>query len=234
MSDISKCPKTGKRSFPTRNDAEAFAAELEDKYPQQVQQYAYACEDCPEWHLSAYPPEAYATVMTHWPSTSSTKDGRAGKYADRKDDIAKLYREGNDFQGIAAKTGVPYQAVRYYCIELGLHEPAPRNVTPKPAALTSIEDLSNEECSLKDRLREVQLRKQRLIEAKMLRIEVVNSSVLIKKEGNVLQVTLEDAEDLVAKLIDHLPNREELLARLVDSLPSSKPTNEIETVQRAA
>jgi hypothetical protein len=236
MSEISKCPKTSKRCFPTKDDAESFAAELRDKYPEQVQQHAYACEYCPAWHLSALSAEAFATVTTRWPS-APTEEGRAGKYEDQKDEIAKLFHQGNDFQGISAKTGVPYGSVRYWCIKLGLYEPTSRNITTRPAALTSIEDLSNEECSLQERLREVQLRKQRLIEAKMLRIEVLNSGFLIKKEGNVLQVTFDDAEDLVAKLIDHLPNREELLARLVDSLPSPEPTmsvNEMESVQRAA
>ena len=227
MSDLSKCPKTGKRSFPTKDAAETFAAELKHKYPEQVPQHAYACEDCPAWHLSALSPEAYATAKTRWPSAPPADDGRAGKYDDQKDEIVRLFRQGNDFQDIAAKTGLPYASVRYYCIALGLYTPNSRNVTVKPAVPIFIEDLDKEEASLEERLREVRQHKQKLLEAKILRIEGVNSGVLIKKEGNALQLTYADAEDLVAKLIDHLPTREELLARLVDSLPNPEPTNRL-------
>jgi hypothetical protein len=45
--------KTRKKCFPNSAAAEIFANELQRKYPDQVHQFAYACDECPYWHLSA-------------------------------------------------------------------------------------------------------------------------------------------------------------------------------------
>lgn len=61
------CP-SGKKGHISKEVAEGFAADVQQRNQGQVPQYAYACEECPNWHLSAIPPEAHAAARTRWPS----------------------------------------------------------------------------------------------------------------------------------------------------------------------
>src|SRR5215472_9221995 len=58
------CP-SGKKIYITQEAAENFSKYLQEKYPDQMKQYAYACERCPNFHLSAMPPEARELAKNH-------------------------------------------------------------------------------------------------------------------------------------------------------------------------
>src|SRR5258706_16011376 len=62
-SPASSCPSQ-KRSFLNSAAAESFSNEIAVKYPNQVRQHAYACEDCPNWHLSAMTADSHAMVQS--------------------------------------------------------------------------------------------------------------------------------------------------------------------------
>src|ERR1700694_5663154 len=70
--------KTKKKCFTTREEAENFANDIKSRYPEQVQQHAYACEDCPNWHLTAMSVEAHALYRGgayNCGNTTTIKDG---------------------------------------------------------------------------------------------------------------------------------------------------------------
>jgi hypothetical protein len=216
-SESSECPKS-KKCFPSREAALKFEEENQAKYPDRAKQHAYACEDCPNWHLSALPPESQAMLRSrsYFPPVSQDKATRHGMSAfeSRKPEIAALFKQGLSFNAISEQTGIPYYHVYNFCVALGLHQPKtnPRISEGLRAnhsnPVVSIEALASEEEALQAKLRQVQTKKQQLIEAKMLRIGPHNGSgVVIRKEGNVLALSFSDAQELVERLIDYLSNR---------------------------
>jgi hypothetical protein len=75
----------------------------------------------------------------------------------------------------------------------------------------SVEDLTEEEealqqqqVALQQQLQELQAKKQMLIEAKALKIEPSGSGLLVKKEGNVLSLTVSEGQELVTRLTAYL------------------------------
>src|SRR5712671_3313197 len=55
----SGCP-SNKRSFRTSIEADTFARQWIKEHPGAVAQDSYACEECPNWHLSTMTTEAHA------------------------------------------------------------------------------------------------------------------------------------------------------------------------------
>jgi hypothetical protein len=220
----SPCPSQ-KKCYPTRDAAEQFARGLAEKYPEQVKQHAYACEDCSNWHLSAMSPDAQAMVCSrsYLPQVPENKAARLGTSAfeGRKPEIAELFRQGFSFKAISEKTEIPYSHVYNICIALGLHQPKtnPRISeglrASQSKSVRSLETLSSEEENLLARLgemqallREIQTKKHQLLEASMLRIGPHNGSgLIIEKEGNVLVLSFAEAEELAERLIDNLPTQ---------------------------
>ena len=102
------------------------------------------------------------------------------------------------------------QTVRFYLIEIGVHKPNPKSVEgQRHKNNPSVESLESQEQQLERQLRDVQIRKQALIEAKAFKItnmlnEQEQPVVVVKKEGMSLVVSPEDAFVLVEKLEAHL------------------------------
>jgi hypothetical protein len=224
--ELSKCPKNGKKSHASREEAEGFATRIKADHPEQVLQHAYACEDCPHWHLSALPPDSYNLARPTVP-TPVSDDSRATKYMGKKEEIAKLRHQGKDLMEISAITGVPYGSVRHYLIELGLYQPNMRG--ERTNQIVSIESLDEEEAKALALVEQIRNRKQKLIELKALKIELLDSGVLLKKEGNVLQFSFEEAAKLIEKVIDYVPTREKILERLTLPGVAQTPTQTSES-----
>ncbi len=193
-----------KKSYPSRGAAEEFAADLRNRYPDQVQQYAYVCEECPNWHLSSMPPEAYELSKSH-PAPAIPP---AHKSTSTRDRVLDLKRQGLGFSEIARQTGVVYQTAYKYCVDAGLHVPLPqpRSASSSIKPAMTVESLSTEERELQAKLEDIKRKKEQLIEAKALKIGpwFGNQGVRIEKEGNVLALSLADAEQLIEKLSDYL------------------------------
>src|SRR5258707_2073348 len=138
---IETCP-TKKKCFVSRQAAEKFEEENHLKYPEQVSQYVYACEDCDNWHLTTQSPESRALGSSLRPIESV--EPTCG--TDKREEVRKLKLQGVSLPKIAEQTGVPYQTVRNWCVDAGLHA-----VTVQKArgteikAASTVESLSQEE-----------------------------------------------------------------------------------------
>jgi len=198
----SECP-TKKKCFASREAALRFEEEVQAKYPNQVKQYAYACEDCPNWHLSTLSPEAYELSK----SRPAPVIPPANHKDTKREQILALKRQGLSISEIATRTGVAYQTAYGHCVGAGLHVPTPSGTRPSSikSAMT-VESLSEEERELQVKLQDVQRKKQQLIEAKTLKIGPCfnGQGVRISREGNVLALSFGDAEQLIEKLSDYL------------------------------
>ena len=216
VTQISECI-TKKKCFPSREAAEQFAANLKSTYPERTQQYAYGCEDCPNWHLSTLSPEAY--------ELSKSRPTPMVPPADRKDtkreQILDLKRQGLSINKIARQTGVAYQTAYHHCINAGLHVPTSLGTSsgtrPSIKPALTVESLSAEERELQTRLDEIQRKRQQLIEAKALKIGPCSQGIRIEKEGNILTLSFADAEQLIEKLSDYLTAPQPPAARAADS-----------------
>jgi hypothetical protein len=217
------CP-TGKKAFPTSAAAESFASELQRKNPTAVRQSAYACEECPHWHLSAMTADAYSMAQSR--SGFSEKYGRVPglglKYAHLQTKIKEAYLADVKENGqhgavmrVARKFEVEYSLVRIFLIETGLHKTSQarsdagrrawQNVQKANAAPT-VESLSSEEEQVKAQLAALQAKKQALIDAKALKVSdtIDKNGVIIRKEGYTLVLAYDDAFELVDRLTAHL------------------------------
>ena len=202
---IEPCP-TKKKCFVSREAAEKFEEEFHLKYPQQVRQYVYACEDCPNWHLTTQSPESRALARSPIRPIEPVQPVR---HTDKRDEVCKLKRQGIPLPQIEKQTGVPYQTVRNICIEAGLHTVAERS---EIKAASTVESLSQQEQALEAQLRELQAKRQRLIEENALKISPCfdGKGVLIKKHVQTLSLSFADAEELVEQLVDYLSEHKEM------------------------
>jgi hypothetical protein len=223
---VSNC-RTQKKSFPTSAAAETFASEVQLRNPGQVRQHAYACEECPNWHLSAMTPGAHAMVesrssgLLSEASKYASVPGLGRKYAHLQTKIKDVYQRlaqerGGQFHGIISQVtravGMPNddgQVVRIFLTDAGLYRPNPRMVASqgRPAKfLPSIEGITAEEQELESRLRELHAKKQALIDAKAFKFGLGpdKTTVVIKKEAQTFALTIDDARELTEKLVDFL------------------------------
>jgi len=204
-----------KKQFVSKPEADNFVEHLITKYPDQTRQYSYACEDCDKWHLSTKSPEAFALQTARVEPNnifSTSVPGLGYKYAHLQSKIRDLYHAGNGRHGviadIARELDIPYTLIHTFLMSTGVHKTNPHRVESAKVRWSagSIEGLTAEEEALESKLREIQAKKQALIDAKALKITntVDNNGVIIRKEGNTLVLSFEDAHDLVAKLTAYL------------------------------
>ncbi len=198
---IETCP-TKKKCFVSREAAEKIEEENHLKYPEQVRQYVYACEDCDNWHLTTQSPESRALRSSLRPIESVQPTcGR-----DKREEVRKLKLQGVSLPKIAEQTGVPYQTVRNWCVDAGLHTVTVQKARGEIKAASTVESLSQEEQALEAQLRELQAKKQRLIEESALKLVPCfdGTGVVIKKQIQTLSLSFADANELVEKLMDYL------------------------------
>lgn len=217
------CP-TGKKVFPTSAAAESFASELQRKNPTAVRQSAYACEECPHWHLSAMTTDAHSMAQSR--SSFSEKYGSVPglglKYAHLQTKIKEAYvadvKENGQHGSVmrmARKFGVEYPLVRTFLTEAGLHKTnqarseAARRAwqnSQKAKSAPTVESLSSEEEQAKAQLAAIQAKKKALIDAKALKVTdtIDKNGVIIRKESYTLVLAYDDAFELVDRLTAHL------------------------------
>jgi len=207
---IEPCPSK-KRCFVSREAAEQFEEEIHLKYPQQVRQYVYACEDCPNWHLTTQSPESRALARS---SLRPIESVPSVSYDNKREEICKLKRQGVPLPRIAEQTGVPYQSVRSICIEAGLHTVTERT---EIKAVSTVESIAQQEQALEAQLRELQAKKQRLIEENALKFVPCfdGKGVVIRKHVQSLSLSFVEAEELVEKLVDYLSEHNKVETRFV-------------------
>jgi hypothetical protein len=217
------CP-SGKKAFPTAAAAESFASEFQRRNPTAARQSPYACEECPNWHLSAMTTDAYAMAKSRssFPEKYASVAGLGLKYAHLQTAIKEAYladvKDNGQYGAVkrtARKFDVEYSLVRTFLVEIGLHK-TNRNRSEagrlawqnsqKANAEPTVESLSSEEEKAKAQLAAIQAKKQALIEAKALKVKdtVDKDGVIIRKEGGTLVLAYADAFELVDVLTAHL------------------------------
>src|SRR4029077_15351137 len=157
------------------------------------------------------PPESHSLARTSWPvGTPEISDSRSEK-------IRKLFKKGKSFTQIAKALGVAYQTAYNVCVTSGLYTPRPQAHPVKPSKLgTSVEGLEDQERTLAAQLAEIRKKKEALIEAKQLKVDVGTDLFTIRKEGNVLQLSFADAVDLMKIVLAVHPDRAAILDMLID------------------
>jgi hypothetical protein len=175
-----KCPVTHKRSFTTKLDAEQFSSENQIRFGRQ---YAYKCEDCPAYHLTSKPPDAYALQKTNLkrleglattevsPGGSANRRGRGETEAE----VKRLWKEGLTDAEIAAQLGISHAGVCHHRKKFGAaNSRAERHSPRQPKAPITLSEYSEQKRLLEEEyqanLRALEEHKQRLEEASRLTV----------------------------------------------------------------
>ncbi len=229
-SQLAPC-RTQKKPFSNSAAAESFASDLQLRNPGNVRQHAYACEECPNWHLSAMDAAAHSTVGSNLSDAAKYQvRSPLGNYthlaAKIKEAYAHFTKNRGQYRGVAsdvAKTvGVEDADVHKiiaFLVEERLYKQVARvsynkSVQSRPVSkVVSIESLSAEEQELDNMFRQLEARKAELatkkeilIDAKRLKFSMGpdGGSVIIKKEGQMLALNIEDARELARMLPEFL------------------------------
>jgi hypothetical protein len=216
------CPSTKKEYF-NREDAEKFAAKLKRDYPNEAEQYAYACEDCNHYHLSTIPPESRSLAKVAYPavpepSLSPLQERYRKTTKEDIDQMCVLYRQGKDYSQISRILNATPATVRYWLVKSdqvpGLTVVDGRVVEIATITKTSMEKIEDEEAKILARLEELKKRREEIFEAKRLKVEPNQTGFVFRKEGNVLSLSFEDVTSLIKQVFPMLPNRSEVADEL--------------------
>jgi hypothetical protein len=199
-----------KKSFVTSSAADSFARDYHLKNPQTVLQSAYACEDCPYFHVSSTDAASHALTKVDYDKAGllASPPGLHQKYAHHQSKIKELYTRGVAISDISKQLDVPYSSLYVFLTETGLHKPDPQRSASAQTrrGMPTIESIDTEAAALVAKLKELEAKKVAIIEAKALKITntIDNNGVIIRKEGASMALSFQDALDLVYKLNDYL------------------------------
>jgi hypothetical protein len=123
---VPQCP-TGKKEFANREEAERFEADNRKLFPNQGKQYAYKCEQCPTYHLTSKPLDAFAIGQTNLKRLESlaTSDSspRVSKFrggrGETEAEVKRLWKEGLTDAEIAAQLGISHAGVCHHRKKFG-------------------------------------------------------------------------------------------------------------------
>jgi hypothetical protein len=118
---------TGKKAFASREEAERFEAENRKRFPKQGRQYAYKCEQCPAYHLTSKPLDAFAIGQTNLKrleslatSESSPKVSRfRGGRGETEAEVKRLWEQGLSDAEIASQIGISHAGVCHHRKKFG-------------------------------------------------------------------------------------------------------------------
>jgi predicted transcriptional regulator len=102
-----RCPKTGKKSYPDESSAVQWEEGNRAKH-NGLRQFAYACAECSDWHLTTTPPGNNSIARVNYDSGVSVKKGLD------TDTVVRLRSEGMTVQQIADEYNVSLEAVKYH------------------------------------------------------------------------------------------------------------------------
>src|SRR5215467_26326 len=123
---VPQCP-TSKKEFASRVQAERFEADNRKLFPNQGRQYAYKCEQCPAYHLTSKPLDAFAIGQTNLKrlenlatSDSSPKVSRfRGGRGETEAEVKRLWKEGLTDAEIATQLGISHAGVCHHRKKFG-------------------------------------------------------------------------------------------------------------------
>lgn len=203
----------GKKPFLSRVEAEQFERENRRQFPNQGKQYAYKATDCPFYHLSSKPPEAYALGVSNLKRLEPLASGvvgqtaaHRGKRGETETDVKRLWQEGKSDREIASVLGVSPVAVSYHRKKFGAANSAGRkSLRQLPQSLS---DLAQRKLALEEEfkanLQRLEQQEQRLAEANKLVVsECQEGRALFIKFGyhEQMMVPKEKVEELTERLM---------------------------------
>lgn len=112
---ISKCPVSGKRSFPSEQEALDFEKRNREEYGR-PQQYVYKCEDCPDVHLTSQPPGTGTIAQVNYATAGVPETSRGRKNIDTAE-VLRLKEQGLTNQEIADRLDISGTSVSYHSKE---------------------------------------------------------------------------------------------------------------------
>lgn len=194
INPVNRPCKTQKKYFATEQDAVSFEAKNRATYGG-VRQYAYVCEECDSYHLSALPPDARA-VTNYSKIENSRSTGDVGKWRriteQDKQQIIGLRKRGLTFAEIAERVGTSTATVSKH---LKQYEDAAKF---RPA---TIDSLSSEEKQLEEKLQRLRQEKLRLVELNAVKVaKPADGQVSIRKGTQFMTVSSDDALEVIVKL----------------------------------
>lgn len=209
------CPRS-KKPFASREEAEQFEVENRKSFPNLVKQYAYQCPDCPAFHLTSKPPDAYAMGKTNLKrlETQATGDSvtasvRSRPRGETEAQVRQLWEEGKTDSEIASELGVTYAVAYYHRKKLGAPngrcEQTSRRRQPKPPL--TLPEFDERKRLLEEKyqaeLQALEMHKVRLIEGVTLTVKECNGGQgLFIKFGHQEPMVL--PKDKVAELANSL------------------------------
>jgi hypothetical protein len=121
-----ECP-TGKKLFASRAEAEGLEAENRKLFPKQSRQYAYKCEQCPAYHLTSKPPDAYSIQKTNLKMLESlaTTDASVTASTNRRGrgetetEVKRRWEQGLSDGEIATEIGITHAGVCHHRKKFG-------------------------------------------------------------------------------------------------------------------
>jgi hypothetical protein len=198
----SNCP-SNKKEFDSKTDAETFQRLNQQKFGGE-EQFPYYCPQCHNYHLASKKPvEAIssgplASPLGNIVQQELEKAKTRGKQGETRTEVARLLALGNSTAEIASRLNMTQANVLYHKRNI---EGTP---TTKPSVLDvealDADDLDATAERLRLQLEEIQRKKARLEEAKMLRVELVNGAIKIVKEGEHMLLPFGERDKLVLLL----------------------------------
>jgi len=131
--NIVRCPSTMKLSFVSEEAALLFEDGNRKRYPDNPQQYAYACEDCSNYHLTAQVPGMYA--RTNYSKPVAVANSNSGPKGIDTNEIVRLKQSGLSVEQITKQLDITVAAVYYHLRKGGVE------LKPGQPAKTSIEEV---------------------------------------------------------------------------------------------
>ena len=200
--ESTSCP-TNKKPFASREDATQWEEQNRLKYPNNVRQYAYACEECSAYHLSSMPHSSVPSSSHKLASVMSDRvksPNRKRLTSEQITDMVSMGRNGTPRAKLAEMFGVSSQTVEYH---LSKHTNGVSRGLGFPPDLDSIR---TQMANLQRQMEELQAKERRLREYKEVKLLPCweGKGLLIQHESNRLALKLEDAGTLAEKLIDFL------------------------------
>jgi hypothetical protein len=208
-----------KKFFISEGEAVQFETQNREKY-NLAKQFAYKCESCVGWHLTAMPPDAYTLAKSPiYESSNALATERLTGTSKRERDqkMLDLYTAGKKRHQIAEEMGCTYQTV---CAVLRSfdHPATTAGRTHRIQGLSTLDEVAERKKTLLAELERVTQTERQLIERKALKLLPCweGAGILIEKEGNRLALALPDCKELVEKLAAMLAD-----ANSQSGLPSS-------------
>jgi predicted transcriptional regulator len=210
------CPR-GKKPFGSREEAEQFEAENRKRFPNQGTQYAYECPDCPAFHLTSKPPEAYAMGQSNLKRLEAlaTDDSVKASAKQRprgetEASVRRLWEHGMSDSSIASQLGITPAAVAYHRKKFASENNKTVSVSSRqlksPLTLSELEERKLKlEREYQAELLRIEEQKQRLAQASKLTVcECQDGKALFIKFGHDerMSVPKDKVQELTNCLMD--------------------------------